>query len=109
MSLPDPPDRPDLPENPGTPWVAGLPDVPGLPDRKEAEVRRMLAGPYPLVPPDLAARAADRGRRLLAHRTLLHRLGWLLALLALAALWWLVMDRPWLPPPVHTTPPVEGW
>ncbi|MFD5734768.1 hypothetical protein ACFWIY_18345 [Streptomyces sioyaensis] len=103
MSLPD---LPDLPESAGPP---GLPDLPDLPDRKETEVRRMLAEPYPLVPPDLAARAADRGRRLLAHRILRHRLGWLLALLALAALCWLVMDRPWLPPPAHTTPPVEGW
>ncbi|MFF7232191.1 hypothetical protein [Streptomyces sioyaensis] len=94
------PDLPELPESAGPP---------GLPDRKETEVRRMLTGPYPLVPPDLAARAADRGRRLLAHRILRHRLGWLLALLALAVLCWLVMDRPWLPPPAHTTPPVEGW
>ena len=97
MSLPDHPESP------------GHYDLPSIPDRKETEVRRMLAGPYPLLPPDLAARAADRGRRLLAHRTLLHRLGWLLALLALAALCWLVMDRPWVPPPAHTTPPVEGW
>ena len=57
-----------------------------LPDRKETEVRRMLAGPHPLVPPDLAARALSRGSRLLAHRRLLRRarLGWSL-LVALAA------------------------
>ncbi|GGN41271.1 hypothetical protein GCM10012285_20310 [Streptomyces kronopolitis] len=85
------------------------PDRPGLPDRKQDEVRRMLAGPYPRVPPDLAARAAERGRRLLARRTLLRRLGWLLALCALVALFVLVTHRPWLPPPTHTTPPVEGW
>ncbi|MEV5121733.1 hypothetical protein AB0K49_02820 [Streptomyces decoyicus] len=80
-----------------------------LPDRKEAEVRRMLAGPHPLVPPDLAERATARGRRLLAHRRLVRRLGWLLALLAVAALTWAAVQHPWVPPPAHTTPPVEGW
>ncbi|MFC9227970.1 hypothetical protein ACFTZI_03230 [Streptomyces decoyicus] len=80
-----------------------------LPDRKEAEVRRMLAGPHPLVPPDLAERATARGRRLLAHRRLVRRLGWLLALLAVAALTWAAVQHPWPPPPAHTTPPVEGW
>ncbi|MFG2527373.1 hypothetical protein [Streptomyces sp. NPDC048516] len=82
-----------------------------LPDRKETEVRRMLAGPHPLVPPDLSDRAAARGRRLLAHRRLLRRLGWLCALLALAALAWaaVAVDHPWLPPPAGTTPPAEGW
>lgn len=69
----------------------------------------MLAGPHPPVPPDLAARATARGRRFLAHRRTLHRIGWLLALLALAALTWAALAQPWLPPPVHTTPPVEGW
>ncbi|MFG2829147.1 hypothetical protein [Streptomyces sp. NPDC048434] len=80
-----------------------------LPDRKETEVRRMLAGPHPLVPPDLADRATARGRRILAHRRLLRRLGWLCALLALAALTWAAVDHAWLPPPAHTTPPAEGW
>ncbi len=80
-----------------------------LPDRKEAEVRQMLAGPHPLVPPDLAERATARGRRLVAHRKLVRRLGWLLALLALAALSWAAVQHPWLPPPAHTTPPAEGW
>ncbi|MEU9124030.1 hypothetical protein AB0C96_29905 [Streptomyces sp. NPDC048506] len=87
---------------------AGLPDG-GLPDRKQTEVRRMLAGPHPLVPPDLAARATARGRRLLAHRRLRRRIGWLLALLALAALAWTAANQPWLPPPTRTTPPLEGW
>ncbi|WP_443073979.1 hypothetical protein [Streptomyces sp. NBC_01456] len=94
---------------PGSPNSPESPDSPGLPDRKQAEVRRMLAGPYPLVPPALAARAAERGRRLLARRTLLRRLGWLLALCVLVTLLFLATDRPWLPPPTHTTPPVEGW
>ncbi|MGP8299448.1 hypothetical protein ACTPOK_16310 [Streptomyces inhibens] len=80
-----------------------------LPDRKETEVRRMLAGPHPLVPPDLAGRAAARGRRRKARRRALRRIGWLLALLALTALAWAVIAQPWTPPPVRTTPPVEGW
>ncbi|MFF4949577.1 hypothetical protein ACWC2K_09340 [Streptomyces chattanoogensis] len=79
------------------------------PDRKETEVRRMLAGPPPPVPPDLAVRAAARGRRLLARRRLLRRIGWLFALLALVALLTWSADRPWLPPPARTTPPAEGW
>ncbi|MFH8678433.1 hypothetical protein [Streptomyces lydicus] len=90
------------------PEAVGLPGA-GVPDRKETEVRRMLAGPRPPVPPDLAARALARGRRFLAHRRLLRRVGWLLAVLALAALAWLAVSRPWLPPPAHTTPPAEGW
>ncbi|WP_369358410.1 hypothetical protein [Streptomyces sp. cg2] len=81
------------------------------PDRKETEARRMLrAGPYPSVPPDLAARAAARGRRLLVRRRLLHRGGSLLVLLALLALLtWAGVDQPWRPPPARTTPPVEGY
>lgn len=81
-----------------------------LPDRKEAEVRRMLDGPHPPVPPDLALRAAAGGRRLLVHRRLARRLLWLLTVAALAALLvWAAVDQPWLPPPAHTTPPLEGW
>ncbi|MFJ9466876.1 hypothetical protein [Streptomyces caniferus] len=79
------------------------------PDRKESEVRQMLAGPHPLVPPDLADRATARGRRLLAHRRLLRRLGRLCALLVLAALTWAVMAHGGLHPPARTTPPAEGW
>ncbi|MGI5259912.1 hypothetical protein [Streptomyces angustmyceticus] len=81
----------------------------GLPDRKETEVRRMLAGPHPLVPPDLADRALARGRRLLARRRLLRRLGRLCALLALAALAWAVLTHGTPAPPARTTPPAEGW
>jgi len=78
-------------------------------DRKETEVRRMLAGPHPLVPTDLAARATARGRRLMIHRRRARRLGRLLALLVLAALVWAAAAQPWLPSPAHTTPRVEGW
>jgi hypothetical protein len=43
-----------------------------LPDRKQDQVRLMLEGPYPPVPPDLAFRARERGRRLLRRRHVLH-------------------------------------
>lgn len=43
-----------------------------LPDRKQDEVRRLLEGPHPYVPPDLALRAEERGRRLLHRRHVLH-------------------------------------
>ncbi|MFE7313850.1 hypothetical protein ACFU7T_12185 [Streptomyces sp. NPDC057555] len=91
------------------PQETGRPRWP--PDRKETEARRMLrAGPYPPVPPDLAARAAARGRRLLARRRLLHRTGSLLVLLALLTLLvWAGVEQPWRPPPARTTPPVEGY
>ncbi|AKA05736.1 MULTISPECIES: hypothetical protein [Streptomyces] len=81
------------------------------PDRKETEARRMLrAGPQPPVPPDLPARAAARGRRLLARRRLLHRTGTLLAVLALLTLaLWAGVAQPWRPPPARTTPPVAGY
>ncbi|QHC27340.1 hypothetical protein GR130_34405 [Streptomyces sp. GS7] len=82
-----------------------------MPDRTETEARRTLrAGPHPPVPPDLAARAAARGRRLRDRRRVLHRTGTLLALLALTTLLiWAAVEQPWRPPPARTTPPVEGW
>ncbi|WP_030623305.1 hypothetical protein [Streptomyces sclerotialus] len=80
------------------------------PDRKEAEVRRMLDGPHSPVPPDLALRAAVRGRRLLLRRRRLGRTGWLLLFLAAVAFTvWAVTQQPWVPPPSRTTPPLEGW
>ncbi|MFI9030626.1 hypothetical protein [Streptomyces sp. NPDC053560] len=79
------------------------------PDRKEAEVRRMLDGPHPLVPPDLGLRAAVRGRRLLLWRRRLGLAGWLLFLAAVAFTVWAVTQQPWMPPPSRTTPPLEGW
>ncbi|MDX3093995.1 hypothetical protein PV703_12605 [Streptomyces sp. ME01-24h] len=61
--------------------------------RKEDEVRRLLGGPYPAVPVDLAPRAAERGRRILARRRVRHAVLWTLLVvgvvvaLVLAALW----------------------
>ncbi|MGP3954146.1 hypothetical protein [Streptomyces sp. 7N604] len=81
-----------------------------LPDRKEDEVRRMLDGPHPVVPPDLAARAAERGQLLLARRRAVRAVGWaLLISAAVAFAVWSAVAQPWAAPPVDTTPPLEGW
>ncbi|MDJ0346629.1 hypothetical protein QMK19_36650 [Streptomyces sp. H10-C2] len=78
-----------------------------LPDRKEEEVRRILDTPHPYVPADLSARAAERGRRILRRRRVLHRLLWLLVIAAvvagvvLAVLEWPTQQ------PLDTTPPLD--
>ncbi|ROQ66472.1 hypothetical protein EDD93_0878 [Streptomyces sp. 840.1] len=78
--------------------------------RKEDEVRRMLEGPHPQVPADLAERAAELGGRVLRRRRALRRLG-LLALIAAVAVFtvWAVTVQPWQAPPAETTPPLGGW
>ncbi|MCQ6556781.1 hypothetical protein NPS70_26870 [Streptomyces sp. C10-9-1] len=78
-------------------------------ERKEAEVRRMMETPHPVVPGGLGAQAAARGDRLLRRHRALRRALWLLlsaALLALAV--WALATEPWLLPPSDTVPPVEG-
>lgn len=81
-----------------------------LPDRKQDEVRRLLEGPHPTVPADLAVRAAERGRRLLRRRRVLRAvllvtaLVALIALLALAATTWPVTP---LEPPADPPPPAH--
>ncbi|MDX2646040.1 hypothetical protein PV341_21265 [Streptomyces sp. PA03-1a] len=73
-------------------------------DRKQDEVRRLLDGPHPAVPVDLAPRAAERGRRVLARRRVLHAVLWTLLVVAvvvalvLAVLWWPAAE------PLDTTP-----
>jgi ferric-dicitrate binding protein FerR (iron transport regulator) len=73
-------------------------------DRKEEQVRRLLDTPHPAVATDLAARAADRGRRLLRRRRSAHLVLWVLLLAAvitavvLLAMWWPTPD------PLDTTP-----
>ncbi|MEE4491006.1 hypothetical protein ACIBI8_01355 [Streptomyces sp. NPDC050529] len=78
--------------------------------RKEDEVRRMLEGPRPQVPAELAARAEERGVRLLRRRRVLRRL-WLLMVTAAVVAFtvWAVVAQPWQVPPAETTPPLEGW
>ncbi|MFJ2089706.1 hypothetical protein ACIOEW_10590 [Streptomyces sp. NPDC087901] len=78
--------------------------------RREDEVRRMLDTPHPQVPAELAARAAERGDRLLRRRRVLGRL-WLLTAAAVVVAFavWAVVAQPWQVPPAETTPPLEGW
>ncbi|MEV7420532.1 hypothetical protein [Streptomyces sp. NPDC089919] len=81
-----------------------------LPDRKELEVRRLLEGPHPVVPADLAPTAAARGARLLRRRQALRRAGWTLLLAAAVAFTvWASLTRPWVTPPSTVAPPLEGW
>jgi ferric-dicitrate binding protein FerR (iron transport regulator) len=80
------------------------------PDRKEDEVRRLLEGPYPAVPPDLTGRAVQLGHRLRRRRRAVRTAVWAL-LLAAAMLFavWAATGHPWTAPPSTTTPPLEGW
>ncbi|WP_327295630.1 MULTISPECIES: hypothetical protein [unclassified Streptomyces] len=81
-----------------------------LPDRKEEMVRRMLKGPHPPVPADLALRAAERGTRIRRRRTVARRVVWLLLTTVLVVfVVWATLTQPWAPPPARTTPPVEGY
>ncbi|WP_406454129.1 hypothetical protein OG782_23865 [Streptomyces sp. NBC_00876] len=78
--------------------------------RKVDEVRRMLEGPHPQVPAELAARAAERGGRLLRRRRILRRVWLLTAAAAVVAFTvWAVVVQPWQVPPAETTPPLNGW
>ncbi|MFJ8012931.1 hypothetical protein [Streptomyces sp. NPDC096339] len=82
----------------------------GLPERKEVRVRRLLEGPYPVVPPGLAAGAAARGSRILRRRRTLRRIGWAVLLAAVAAFCvWAALTRPWAVPPSGISPPLERW
>ncbi|MFD0268648.1 hypothetical protein ACFVGY_19080 [Streptomyces sp. NPDC127106] len=81
-----------------------------VPDRKEAQVRGLMEGPYPVVPAGLAATAAARGDRLLRRRRILRRAGWTLLLAAATAFAvWASLARPWEVPPSGVSPPLEGW
>ncbi len=82
-----------------------------FPDRKETEVRRMLEGPHPVLPPDLAGRATERGRRMLRRHQVVRTIGWLLLFAAVVAFAvWAANVEPWTaPPPTDTTPPLDGW
>ncbi|WP_424212096.1 hypothetical protein ACN20G_08310 [Streptomyces sp. BI20] len=81
-----------------------------LSERRAAELRVLLEGPYPRVPPDLAATAAGRGARMLRRRAALRRTGWsLLWMAAVAFAVWAVLTRPWEVQPGSVAPPLEGW
>ncbi|MFD9488120.1 hypothetical protein [Streptomyces sp. NPDC059991] len=81
-----------------------------LPDRKEAEVRRLLEGPHPPVPAELALRAAESGLRLLRRRRAARRLMWLVIVAAAVVFAvWASRVHPWVAPPSTVAPPVEGF
>ncbi|MFJ8850089.1 hypothetical protein [Streptomyces sp. NPDC102437] len=76
---------------------------------REDEVRRMLDGPHPQVPADLARRASQRGGRMLRRRLFVRRLMLVLAGVAVVAFTvWAMAVHPWEVPPAETTP-LEGW
>ncbi|MEV4945016.1 hypothetical protein [Streptomyces sp. NPDC053755] len=78
-------------------------------EHREDEVRRMLEFPHPQVPRDLAARAVERGTRLLHRDRAVRRALWvLLGVAVIAFAVWASVAEPWRAPPV-TTPPLEGW
>ncbi|RII20932.1 hypothetical protein DSC45_02285 [Streptomyces sp. YIM 130001] len=81
-----------------------------LSERREDQVRQLLAGPLPAVPPGLAAAAAARGERRLRRQRALRRVMWLLLCLAVVAFTvWASVEQPWVRPPAETTPPLQGW
>lgn len=79
-------------------------------DPRAEQIRRMLDGPHPALPPDLAARAARRGGRSLRRRRAVHRTArWLLGAALAVFLVWAGIEQPWDPEPARVTPPLEGW
>ncbi|MFD0042166.1 hypothetical protein ACFVIZ_31520 [Streptomyces anulatus] len=79
-------------------------------DPREEQVRRMLDGPHPALPPDLAARAVRRGgRRLRRRRAVRRTAGWLLAVVLVVFLVRIGVEQPWATEPAQVTPPLEGW
>ncbi|OWA24591.1 hypothetical protein [Streptomyces sp. CS057] len=82
----------------------------GRRDPREEQVRRMLDGPHPALPPDLAARAVRRGgRRLRRRRAVRRTAGWLLAVVLVVFLVRVGVEQPWATEPAQVTPPLEGW
>ncbi|MFF2521824.1 hypothetical protein [Streptomyces liangshanensis] len=78
-------------------------------EREEAEVRQLLDGPHPTVPADLAPRALARGTRQRQRRRTARRILWLTLIAAVVAFAvWAAVADPWNPPPMRTTPPLEG-
>ncbi|MFD7746378.1 hypothetical protein ACFV2V_14780 [Streptomyces sp. NPDC059698] len=79
-------------------------------DPREERVRRMLDGPHPVLPPDLAARAVRQGGRRLRWRRAVERTAaWSLAAVLVAVLVWAGVEQPWATEPAQVTPPLEGW
>jgi len=77
-----------------------------LPNRRDAEVRRLLDTPHPVVPLDLAARARARGRRIVRRRRAVHTVLW--ALLFAATVTGVVLAILAWPNHPTPTPPHDG-
>jgi hypothetical protein len=80
--------------------------VNALPNRRDDEVRRLLDTPHPVVPVDLAARAALRGRRIVRRRRVEHTVLW--ALFVAAAITGLVLAALTWPNDPSSTVPTDG-
>ncbi|MBT2444164.1 hypothetical protein J7E93_29555 [Streptomyces sp. ISL-36] len=79
-------------------------------EQREDEVRRMLETAHPQVPGDLAARAVERGTRLLHRDRVVRRALWVvLTAVVIAFVVWASVAEPWEVPSTETTPPLEGW
>ncbi|GHE64711.1 hypothetical protein [Streptomyces capitiformicae] len=77
---------------------------------RETAVREILERGSVQVPPELCADAMRRGGRMLRRRTAARQLMWLVLLAAVIAfVVWATMTRPWVEPPLETTPPLTGW
>lgn len=79
-------------------------------DRREEEVRRLMDGPHPHVPPDFAHAAIARGQRALRRRRLARHVGVMLGLAVILVFTvWAVNTQPWQGDSRPTTPPGIGW
>ncbi|MDK1472653.1 hypothetical protein QNO07_04300 [Streptomyces sp. 549] len=79
-------------------------------ERKEQQVRQLMDGPRPAVPPELGSQAADIGRRRLHRRRAALAALWTVLTLATAVFCvWAAVTRPWEAPPDMVTPPLYGW
>lgn len=79
-----------------------------LPNRRDDEVRRLLDTPHPVVPLDLTARAAARGRRIVRRRRIVRLTLWVLLFAALVA-GLVVAVLAWPDHAATTTPPDGSW
>ncbi|MEV0494268.1 hypothetical protein [Streptomyces atratus] len=69
----------------------------------------MLEVPHPLVPADLAERAAEQGGRVLRRRRAVRALVlFVLCVAVVAFAVWVIVVQPWQVPPAATTPPLDG-
>jgi ferric-dicitrate binding protein FerR (iron transport regulator) len=79
-------------------------------ERTEQQVRELLRASHPPVPPYLAERSAQLGRRRQRGRRLVWLAVWLLAVAVVVGLAvWAGLTDAWVESPSTTTPDFEGW